>query len=227
MRFRFTLILIGLVLGSADAIRGQYLHPKVTSKQITIRHAVMLPAKVEIVRQSLKGLEGMAAESEMLSTRVPQLIAEVLATRHMTVSIAETAKEDPEARYTRADIEARYDALLPKITKKPKDVTKARFTMGDEVLNLNVDESADVLVFVRGYGQRLTKGKSTFSLLTLSFDSPYLSLTIGLVDARTGEVLMFTRATSMADATGKNQGSLRSAIEKSLKKLPIVSEARP
>jgi hypothetical protein len=221
MKLRLALpAILGLILTCANAAQCQYLNPKITGKQITLRNLVMMPAKVEIVRQSVKGPEGMAAESDLLSASIPQLIAEVLSKRNLAVWFNEVAREDPEAKYTRADIAARYDALLPKIMKKPKDVGKGRFSLGDEVLNLNLDKTADAIVFVRGHGQKLTKGKTAFSLLTLSLDLPYLVLTIGVVDAHTGEVLLFTKATSAADATGKNQGPLRSAIENSLKKLP-------
>jgi hypothetical protein len=214
------LAIVGFVLTCSTAIQGQYLNPKITGKQITVRNLVMMPGKVEIVRQSVKGPEGMAAESDLLSIQIPQLIGEVLSKKSLAVWLHEVAKEDAQAKYTRADIAARYDALLPKITKKPKDVVKGRFSLGDEVLNLNLDKTADAIVFVRGNGQKLTKGKAAFSWLTLSLDLPYLALTIGVVDARTGEILMFTKATATADATGKNQAPIRSAIEKSLKKFP-------
>ena len=65
----------------AGPIHGQYLHPKISAKQIQIHKVVMLPAKVEIVRQSMKGPEGMAAESDSLSTRVSQLTSEALAAK--------------------------------------------------------------------------------------------------------------------------------------------------
>ena len=51
---------------------------KIKSKEITIRSVVVLPAKVNVVRDSMKGPEGMAAESDELSARVEKMIAEVL-----------------------------------------------------------------------------------------------------------------------------------------------------
>jgi hypothetical protein len=211
--------------GSPATLRAQYLHPKVTGKETTIRKVVLLPAKVEIVKQSMRGPEGMAAESDLLSARVTQLIAEALAAKHMSAaagaSIGEAA--DAQKTYTLSDLQSRYDALLPKILKKPKDVKKGRFTLGDEVLNLNLDKTTDAIVFVRGQGQRLTKGKSTFSILTLSLNFPYLVLTIGVVDAHTGDVLVFATPVAIGDATSPDDKPLRKAIEKSLKKLPLAT----
>src|SRR5436305_12232973 len=85
----------------AGPIHGQYLHPKVTGKQTQIRKVVMLPAKVEVVRQSMKGPEGMAAESDLLSTRVGQLVGVALAAKHITVLAAAGAGEgEAQQKYT-------------------------------------------------------------------------------------------------------------------------------
>jgi hypothetical protein len=108
------------------------------------------------------------------------------------------------------------------MSKKPKDVKKGRFTLGDEVLNLNLAKTTDAIVFVRGDGQKLTKGKSAFSLLTLSLNLPYLRLTIGIVDARTGEVLLFTTPVAIADVTNEKEKALSGALASSLKKLPAA-----
>src|SRR5713226_4128949 len=64
-------------------VSAQYLHAKITSKQTTIRNVVILPAKVNVVRDSMKGPEGMAAESELLSARVENAVAEVLAKKNV------------------------------------------------------------------------------------------------------------------------------------------------
>ena len=221
MKPKFTLLAL-FVFVVAGPIHGQYLHPKISGKQTQIRNVVMLPAKVEIVRQSMKGPEGMAAESDLLSTRVSQLTSEALAAKHITVSAGATpatSEADTQQKYTVADLQARYDALLPKIAKKRKDVKKGRFSLGDEVLNLNLDKSADAIVFIRGQGQKLTKGKTAFTLLVGGLPA-YLQLTIGVVDAHTGDVLVFTNPLTRGDATSANDKGLLKAIENSLKKLP-------
>ena len=48
--------------------------------------------------------------------------------------------------------------------KKRSDVKKGRFSMGDEVLNLNLDKGADAIVFIRGEGKKLTGGKTAFTI---------------------------------------------------------------
>lgn len=214
------LFILSVAALSPIAVRAQYLHPKVSAKQTIIRNIVILPAKVNVVRDSMKGPEGMAAESETLSARVEKMLSEVLATRKSVTTLSETAttQADSQQKYTIADIQAKFDDLLPKVMKKRKDVKQGRFSMGDEVLNLNLDKSADAIVFIRGEGKRLTGGKTAFTLLVGGMPA-YLKLMIGIVDARTGELLLYTDPILVGDPTTAVD-RLRDALEKGFKKLP-------
>ena len=103
--------------------RAQYLHPKITKKEVTVRKVVILPAKVDVVRDSMKGPEGMAAESEELSGRVEKAVADVLAnSKHITMfsAPAPSGGGDAQGKYTVADMQTRFDELLPKVMKKRK-----------------------------------------------------------------------------------------------------------
>lgn len=203
------------------AARAQFLHPKIAKKETTIRKVVVMPAKVDIVRDSMKGPEGMAAESEAVSERISKMVSDALSNKQVTTlsgPVSVTGEGDAQQKYTVADIQSRYDDLLPKIMKKRSDVKKARFTMGDEVLNLNLDKNADAIVFIRGKGQKQTSGKTAFRLFVGGMPA-YLQVNIAIVDARTGEVLLYTDGLITGDPTA-NEGSLRNAITKSLKKLP-------
>jgi len=184
---------------------------------------VVLPAKVNVVRDSMKGPEGMAAESEDLSGRVEKMVTEVLAKRKNVTTMSSPpapAGDGAQAKYTVADIQTKFDDLLPKVMKKRKDVKQGRFSLGDEVLNLNLDKSTDAIVFIRGEGKKLTGGKTAFTLLVGGLPA-YLKLMIGVVDARTGEVLLYTDPILVGDPTTA-VNRLRAALEKGFKKLPTA-----
>jgi hypothetical protein len=222
---RFALLSVFVVVVAVIAplsARGQYLHPKISGKQLVIRNVVILPAKVNVVRTSLKGPEGMAAESEELSGRVEKTFSEVLSTQKSITTLSGPARSSEgvgtQARYSVADIQAKFEELLPKVVKKPGDVTKGRFTMGDEVLNLNLDRSADAIVFVRGKGQKITPGKATFNIL-VGGTPAYLSLQFVVIDARTGDVLLYTEQIFAGDPTTADD-RIRRSVERGLKKLP-------
>jgi hypothetical protein len=216
----FAMVVLLTVSGSRQ-IQAQFLHPKITSKETTIRRVVVLPAKVNVVRDSMKGPEGMAAESDELSARVEAMVAEVLSKQKFVTTLpaaATSAEGDSQQKYNVADFQTKFDDLLPKIMKKRSDVKKGRFSMGDEVLNLNLDKGADAVVFIRGAGKKLSGGKTAFTVL-VGGTPAYLKLQIGIVDARNGEVLLYTDPVFTGDPTTAVD-RLRKALEKGFKKLP-------
>ena len=225
---RISLVFLCCFFAHFDAARveAQYINPKVAEKKVTIRSAVILPAKVEITKESAKGSELMVAESAEISGNVTEAVGEVLQQKKINVAPNpfELNGMDGSRKYTLADIQTRYDALLPKLVKKSKDVKKERFTLGDEVMLLNVHKDADVLVFIRGQGRVFTKGKTAFSMINIfSFDFPYAQITVGLVDAQSGEVLAFTKPFS-ASKVLTDKKALAKMIDKSLKKLPAATQ---
>ena len=224
MRFRLFFVVLCCLFAQYDAA-AQYLNPKIAEKKVTIRSAVILPAKVEITKESAKGAEMMVAESAQVSGSVTEAVGQALQQKKINVAANpfEPASMDDSRKYQLADIQTRYDALLPKLVKKSKDVKKARFTLGDEVMLLNVHRDADVLVFIRGQGRVFTKGKTAFSIINIfNLDFPFTLITVGIVDARSGEVLAFTKPMS-ASKVIKNKKALNKMIEKSLKKLPAAA----
>ena len=219
----FALVVL-LTASGSHQVQAQFIHPKIKSKETTIRRVVVLPAKVNVVRDSMKGPEGMAAESDELSVRVEKMVAEVLSKQKNVATLPPatpaSAEGDSEQKYNVADFQTKFDDLLPKIMKKRSDVKKGRFSMGDEVLNLNLDKGADAIVFIRGEGKKLTGGKTAFTLLVGGVPA-YLKLQIGIIDARNGEVLVYTDPIFPGDPTTAVD-RLRKALEKGFKKLPEV-----
>src|SRR5258708_39559942 len=108
--------------------------------------------------------------------------------------------------------------------KKRSDVKKGRFTMGDEVLNLNLEKSTDAIVFIRGEGKKLTGGKTAFTLLVGGVPA-YLKLQIGIVEARNGDVLLYTDPLFGGDPTTAVH-RLRKALRKGFKKL-AAAQSQP
>src|ERR1044072_3599269 len=86
----FALVVL-LTVSSSHQVHAQFLHPKIKSKETTIRSVVVLPAKVNVVRDSMKGPEGMAGESDDLSARVATMVAKVLSKKKHVTTLATTA----------------------------------------------------------------------------------------------------------------------------------------
>ena len=222
----FIVFIAAMLLALAPAVaRAQFLHPKVAKKETTIRNVIILPAKVNVVRDSMKGPEGMAAESEDVSGRVEKAVSAILEKQKNVKTLntpgAASGEGDAQQRYSIADFQTKFDDLLPRIMKKRSDVKKGRFTIGDEVLNLNLDKSVDAIVFIRAQGQKLTGGKTAFVMLVGGAPA-YLKMQIGMIDAHTGEVLLYTDPMFAGDPTTAVD-RLRKALEQGFKKLPAAS----
>src|ERR1700752_29756 len=113
----FALVVLLTVSGSQQ-VQAQFLHPKIKSKETTIRRVVVLPAKVNVVRDSMKGPEGMAAESDELSLRVQTMITEVLSKKKNVATLPATTgstEGDAQQKYNVADFQTKFDELLPKV----------------------------------------------------------------------------------------------------------------
>src|SRR6185295_19694640 len=104
----------------AAKVEAQYLHPNIVEKKVTIHSAVILPAKVEITKESAKGSEMMVAESADISSSVMEAVGSALQQKKISVvaNQFEPASMDDSRKYQLADIQTRYDALLPKLVKK-------------------------------------------------------------------------------------------------------------
>src|SRR6202008_1914831 len=119
--FIFSLTALLFTCVGSQSTHAQFLHPKISKKETTIRNVVVLPAKVNVVRDSMKGPEGMAAESDELSARVEKLIAEVLLKEKQVTTLPGTgapANDGNTQQYSVADFQTKFDDLLPRIFKK-------------------------------------------------------------------------------------------------------------
>src|SRR5262245_33128119 len=123
---RFVLLIVCCVFAHSQAatVKAQYLNQNLVDKKVTIRSAVILPAKVEIVKESSKGQEMMVNESADISKNAVTAVGQTLQGKKINVvpDSFDAATMDDTRKYTLADIQSRYDALLPKLLKKSKDI---------------------------------------------------------------------------------------------------------
>ena len=76
--------------------------------------------------------------------------------------------------------------------KKPGEIAKSAYTLGDQVAMLPCAANSDVLVFVRAGGTVTTEGRETFSVLVGGPISGAVFI-VTFADAKTGEILGLIR----------------------------------
>ena len=203
-------------------------HPKVKSGEFALRSACMMPAEGKISKQGVKGQEGMSKQSDEWSSNLQTLVEGHLKTAGVSLMPAmntgASGASDDELRQLVLQIEQKYDEVAVKLNKKPKDIAKSRFTLGDQVALLPCAAKSDVLVFVEGEGQLLTGGKKAMGLLFGGGAASGATLILTMADAKTGEIIAFTRLENATlgqqfmDETEKAYGK---ALDKQFTKLKV------
>ena len=179
----------------STSVWAQFEHPDLKSGKAVVKNVVILPPNVRIVKNGVKAVEEMTAESRALELALEPLIAGGLNSRHCDVNDKafsnDALEKDSDLKYAVADLQKKFDEMLPQLERKPKDIRKGRFTLGDDVAKLNPGGTADALVFVRGHGQIVTGGKAFLTAMAHTYTGSFAVYQIAVVDARTGAVLYF------------------------------------
>ncbi len=197
-RFAWMMILALLVAPAAKAITPSWSYEaaKITNGSFPIRSACMMPATGKLTRIGMKGAEGMSKESEDWAAALESLVEAHLKTANVemtpAMSVGTSSASAEEVQQAVLQVAEKYNGIAAQINRKPKEIGKGRYTLGDEVALLPCAAKADVIVFVAAEGQVTTGGKKAMSLL-VGGAIPYASLVLTMADAKTGEIVAFAR----------------------------------
>jgi hypothetical protein len=228
-------LLIAVIFGITSLASAQKLHPKLKKKEKELRSILLVPPKITINKDTMRGSEQMLAESEEVEKAIQKLLKEVLKGKGITVVdnqfTPENLNNNEELRYALTDIQGQYDQVIPKVERKSKDVEKGRFTMGDQVAKVNTTEEVDALVFVRGSGSVATAGKSFLRgglIGMLTKEGTTLFFSVSIVDGKTGDFLYYDNEgvgiVFGAKFHEKPEEVLKKPLENALKKLPSAAK---
>lgn len=214
-----TFVVMAALLLTVSA-QAQFEHPDLKSGKKHINSMLLMPLQVEITRVSMKGPEPMIEESREVEKTLAPVIGEVIHNLGCKVDDAaltsKMLQDDAEVRYVVDDLQKQFDSTTNEMVRKSKDVRKGRFSLGDNVLKLPQGEKVDALVFVRATGQVLTGGKKAFGFLVGGNIYDVVQILIGVVDAKNGDVLYFSRPVMLKNLA-KDPADTKKGIEKSFK----------
>lgn len=218
-----SLIAFSASSGRADADPPR-VNAKLKQKLITIHAVVLLPPEVEFNKLGAKGFEGETPQAHQIKAILYSVIARELEVRGvhvLTTSLDQT--EDDAAKYTLADLRNRYETIAVQVRKKPDGVKKGRFTLGDRVAAFEPGASSDALVFIRasGFSTTTTRKAIAFATLNIATMQPQFHGELAFVDAKTGELLVFTRFALYRDATEKTETRLANQVRGALHNVPF------
>ncbi|HTC62054.1 MAG TPA: hypothetical protein VK709_04370 [Candidatus Saccharimonadales bacterium] len=212
------------------AAAAQNEHQDLKSGKIVISNIVIMPPAATLVKSGMKGQEPLVEEAKSFEGGLSVELMEILSGKGFNVTQGSAAfdspAENPNLKYALSNLQTRYDQVEILLKKKPKDVRKGRFTLGDEVTNFTPASNADALVFVRANGIVPTAGMKTFVVLSgIGYTRNYAKLGISVVDAQTGTILYFAHPSITGNFVGKPD-SMKISIENSLKEFPTPLHAK-
>ena len=177
-------------------LTGSYTQRKVSSGKFPIHSACVMPPRGHLTKIGFKGAEGMTKESEGWTVALEAFVESHFLYDGVAINLAtnpfSTGASDDEIRRVISQVEEKLDTLSPLMMKKPREIAKSAYTLGDQVGMLPCSENSDILVFVQGEGQVLTGGRATMTLVAGGpADGALLRVT--MADAKTGEIIGFIK----------------------------------
>jgi TonB family protein len=215
-----------LILACVVFLPAQVAHRDLKSGKKRIRLIVLAPIQVNLTKMSMKGAESMMDEAHNMELPLTLEIETAMQDLGYTLDVESLSHEalarDADQRYAVDDLQKKFDAELQLMHRKSKGVRKGRFSLGDEVAKLPLNDQVDALLFVRAHGQVLTENKKAFGTFVAGSRSDFTVMDFGLVDARTGEVLYFARS-KMAESLVQDTEEVAAGIAGAFADLPKVS----
>lgn len=211
----------------------EYLSPKFIPKEHPIRKVVLLPAQVHLTKKGFRGKEGMAKESDVFAEQLTALIGKQLEARDVQVVpipfTEEAIEKNAELRATLTRLQNKYDTLGVQLHAKPKDVSKGRYSLGDEVATFGPGADADAIVFVRGTGtvQAGKKPPAWASRGSLIFVKgvDVIRTFVSIVSSNNGDVLAIVDLTSHVNfQTDAADRAIAKTLANSLKKISFSTK---
>jgi len=225
------LVMLNAGIGSAATPGWTFMAPKLSTGEVEIHKACVMPAEAKLSKLGMKGHEGMSKESDAWSSALQTVAESHLKTAGVEILPSGMSQEDlqknDELQQVVVKLQAKYDSISAQLAKHPKDTRKARFTVGDEVALLPCTANADTLVYVHGDGQVLTGGKKAFGILLTGPSASTASLTLSLVDAKSGDVLAYMHLMNAEKFVNDSEKAYGSRLDKLFKQMKIGNTNQP
>jgi hypothetical protein len=196
------------------SLHGQTnLHRKLKSHEKTIRSVTLLPPTVirANCRVVLGCVEAEEEESREIRFDLAGIVSDALRKRGWEVddhTFSDEALQSEERLRNLVDyLRVRHANLVLQMVNRPKDTSKGRYSLGEEVASLGSAARTDVLVLVHSH-------------LFARWNEKMMSLYFSLVDSHSGEVLCFSRACTTGRLHGLTREQRIQLTLKELRKVP-------
>ena len=154
---------------------------KLRTRKFLVQSACMMPPAAHIVQFGLAGARDSQQQSDTWARALEAFVethlkAADIATTPAFAPLSSGASED-DIRQVLLQIDDKFSSISKQLDKKPREIEKSAYTLGDQVAMLPCSPTSDLLVFVRGSSD-VREGSV---------------LMVTMADAKSGEILAFIR----------------------------------
>ena len=204
----------------AAVLANEYANRSLTRRERKFDTVVILPTQVMAVQTGFRGATEMFKEAKALETELSTLVEWAIrqknpGLRPVWISSEGTA-EDVNRSYLLADVQARFDRLLPSLLDDPGRVRRGGYTMTDAVAKLAPQQSETLLVFTRLVGVDATLFASFFGFREGA------QLIVSMVDGVSGEA----HVRHDSQAAPDQPGCVERRLQLGAWRRPLSAEAR-
>jgi hypothetical protein len=156
---------------------------KLRSGKFHVRSACMMPPEGHLIKFGLKGSSESPEKSDIWARALEAFVETHLKSADISIepafAILSSGASEDEVHQVILDIQEKYHSISRQLEKKPNDIGKSAYTLGDQVAMLPCAANSDLLVFVHGQ----TENNMRTNRLAV--------LTVTMADAKSGEILAF------------------------------------
>jgi hypothetical protein len=173
-------------------INTSYAQRKVSSGKFPIHSACMMPPQGDLIKIGVTGAKEIPQESNTWAEALEAVVESHLIARSISIQSAanplSSGASADDINAVISQIQQKFKTVSAVMNKKPRDIAKSAYTLGDQVGMLPCSENSDILVFIQGRGQVLTGARGA---MTSTFGGPaeVANLFVTMADAKTGEIL--------------------------------------
>jgi hypothetical protein len=172
---------------------GSYVQRKVSSGKFPIHSACMMPpqgilTKLKVGRFNTITTIEMPQESEAWIKSIENMVESHLKVDGISIQSAtnplSSGASEAEISEVISQVRLKLETVSVLMNKKPREIAKSAYTLGDQVGMLPCSENSDIMVFVQSNG-KIPAGMAGFS--------EFANLYVTMADAKTGEILGLIR----------------------------------
>ncbi len=210
MRFPRLLNLAAIVLSlvcqqAVQAQQFEILNDKIKNGEVTIRRALVMPARAEVNREGLKGQEGMTKEADALAVKFTNEAEETLKNAGLEVVpspfSAEKMAGNGERQAELLRLQNQFDDVSRQLNpnkdykRTSQRIREGGAKVGEDSISGGSFENVDAIVFPRVKGSALTGGRrAMLGGVGGMLVKTAMKYELLFVSAQTGEILAYYSA---------------------------------